>query len=74
MPAFDPRTEMRSFDEISAHAIGRKVQIKGKDYTYDGWVVAAFNKRSGVVRYVIEDANGRCFIHNVAQIAGPAKE
>lgn len=45
-----------------------KVKVKGGDYTYEGWIVAMFNKRSGAVRYVVEDANGRLFIHNGEQI------
>ena len=38
--------------------IGDKVSKVGGDYKFDGVVVAAFEKLSGVVRYVVEDARG----------------
>jgi len=34
------------------------------DYTFEGVVVAAFNKKSGAVRYVVEDGRGLLFIFN----------
>jgi hypothetical protein len=44
------------------------VHVTGSDYAYDGWLVAIFPKRSGAVRYVVEDTNGRLFIHNAKQL------
>lgn len=45
------------------------VRVQAGDYTYTGWLVSSFMKRSGKVRVVVEDVNGRLFIHNPAQIA-----
>ena len=44
------------------------VTVKATDYVYDGWLMSVFNKRSGAVRCVVEDENGRLFIHNASQI------
>ena len=45
------------------------VTVQGKDYSYEGWIVARFPKRkSGEIRYVVEDENGRLFIHNQDQL------
>jgi hypothetical protein len=44
------------------------VHVTGSDYSYDGWLVAFFAKRSGAIRYVVEDINGRLFIHNAKQL------
>lgn len=54
-----------------------KVTIKGGDYSYEGWIVSAFKKRrSDETRIVVEDDNGRLFIHNPRQIvnAKPPKK
>ena len=45
-----------------------KVKIKANDYSYEGWVVCTFAKRSGAIRLVVEDENGRLFIHNPSQV------
>jgi hypothetical protein len=46
-----------------------RITVTGGDYTYEGYIVAAFRKRrSGDVRYVVEDDNGRLFIHNAKQV------
>ena len=37
-------------------------------YSYEGWLVGVVIKRSGTIRYVLEDDNGRLFIHNEKQI------
>jgi hypothetical protein len=47
---------------------GISVHVTGSDYQYDGWLASVFTKRSGTVRYVVEDANGRLFIHNAKQL------
>lgn len=48
---------------------GDPVTVTANDYSYDGWLVAKFKKRSGHLRCVVEDANGRLFIHNFLQLA-----
>jgi hypothetical protein len=46
-----------------------EVHVTANDYSYDGWIVARFPKRkSGQIRYVVEDENGRLFIHNEQQL------
>lgn len=45
------------------------VRVAAGDYTYTGWLVSSFTKRSGKVRVVVEDVNGRLFIHNPAQLS-----
>ena len=45
-----------------------KVKIQANDYSYEGWVVATFTKRGGATRIVVEDDNGRLFIHNLTQV------
>lgn len=40
----------------------------GGDYSYEGWVVGAYQKRSGVWRYVVEDTRGLNMIVNGRQI------
>ena len=49
----------------------QEIHVTGGDYSYDGWLVAAFTKTKGGVRYVVEDVNGRLFIHNAKQIGKP---
>ena len=44
------------------------VTIQGGDYRYEGWIVSTFSKRSGETRIVVEDSNGRLFIHNPRQV------
>ena len=39
-------------------SVGDAVSKVGGDYRFDGVVVAAFAKRSGLVRYVVEDDRG----------------
>lgn len=44
--------------------------IRGGDYIYGGWLVSTFRKRhKGVWRCVVEDMNGRLFIHNASQLS-----
>ena len=46
-----------------------QVEVAGGDYRYWGWVVSVFSKRrKGQVRCVVEDSNGRLFIHNAGQL------
>ena len=49
------------------------VRVTASDYAYNGFFVKAFQKRprglsTGAWRCVVEDANGRLFIHNPAQL------
>jgi len=53
--------------------IGDYVVVTAKDYKYKGWLVAKFQKRSGVDRVVVEDSEGRLFIHNKDQLSYPNK-
>lgn len=48
-----------------------RVQVIGGDYSYDGVVVGVAIKTTGQIRYVVEDANRRLFIHNHEQIQKP---
>jgi hypothetical protein len=48
--------------------IGSPVEKLGGDYTFQGWVVSAFQKRDGKLRYVVEDARGLLFIFNENQL------
>jgi hypothetical protein len=43
------------------------VKRKG-DYVFAGVVLAAFRKRSGAPRYVVENEDGICFIFNGDQL------
>lgn len=45
------------------------VEVHGNDYSYKGVVVSVFDKISGAIRVVVEDDNGRLFIHNPQQIS-----
>lgn len=44
--------------------VGQLVSKKGGDYRFDGYVVAAFTKISGEVRYVVEDDRGILHIYS----------
>jgi hypothetical protein len=44
------------------------VRVTSNDYAYDGWLVAAFQKRDGAWRCIVEDANRRLFIHSANQL------
>jgi hypothetical protein len=54
-------------EELEA-ALTEKVHVTASDYAYDGWLVAVFLKRRGERRCVVEDSNGRLFIHNASQL------
>ena len=47
------------------------IRVKANDYSYDGHLVNVFLKRSGALRCVVEDDNGRLFIHNAGQLVNP---
>ncbi len=46
---------------------GCNVQVIANDYTYSGYLACALRKRKGAIRFVIEDSEGRLFIHNALQ-------
>jgi hypothetical protein len=48
-----------------------RVCVKAKDYSYYGEVVGMAVKRSGLVRFVVEDENGRLFIHSAENLGMP---
>jgi len=45
-----------------------QVNVRATDYSYDGWLMSVFTKRSGAMRCVVEDEYGRLFVHNANQI------
>lgn len=48
--------------------VGNKVSKAGGDYRFDGIVVAAFSKLSGVIRYVVEDDRGILHIYSAKNL------
>ena len=44
--------------------IGDKVKKVGGDYTFEGIVVSAFKKLSGVERFVVEDDRGVLHVYS----------
>ena len=56
-------------DDVKAVRISTPVRATGRDYSFEGWIVAAFNKRStlgvkGPLRYVVQDSRGLLLIHS----------
>ena len=49
---------------IETFKVGDKVRKTGGDYTFEGIVVAAFKKLSGVDRYVVEDDRGVLHVYS----------
>lgn len=52
-----------------AQSLHIPVRVTASDYRYDGWLIMVGCKRSGALRCVVEDSNGRLFIHNAGQLA-----
>jgi hypothetical protein len=46
----------------------RIITVVAADYSYNGKIVSVFRKTSKAVRAVVEDDNGRLFIHNAKQL------
>lgn len=46
-----------------------RVRVTASDYAYEGWLSTIVRKRSGAFRAVVEDDNGRLFIHNAGQLS-----
>lgn len=61
-------------DPAKKFTLGQLVRVVGGDYTYTGWIDSIFKKRKGLIRYVVEDSNGRLFIHNDTQLHHPKKD
>lgn len=51
-----------------AFRVGDKVRKTGGDYTFDGVVVAAFQKLGGVWRYIVEDERGLLMIYSAKNL------
>lgn len=49
--------------------VGAAVTKRSGDYVFEGVVVARFMKRSGSIRYVVEDVRGLLLIMNAKQLA-----
>lgn len=49
-------------------AIGHRVTKRGGDYEFDGVIVDVIRKRSGAIRYVVEDDRGLLLIMNAKQV------
>lgn len=54
-------------DEVSFE-VGQRVVKTGGDYTFAGVVIARFTKRSGAVRYAVENDDGIVHIFNGKQL------
>lgn len=55
-------------DVMWTSTVGTRVRVIANDYSYTGWVMCVFRKRRGTIRVVVEDENGRLFIHNPSQL------
>lgn len=51
-------------DGFGELTIGAHVEKVGGDYTFAGWIVSVFHKRSGVIRYVVEDDRGVLHVYS----------
>jgi hypothetical protein len=48
--------------------VGDRVIKDGGDYTFEGTVIAVFKKRSGAIRFAVEDDRGVVMIMNPQQV------
>lgn len=48
--------------------IGDHVEKTGGDYTYQGEIIGVITKKSGAVRYIVENDMGMLFIFNGTQL------
>jgi hypothetical protein len=62
---FDDPADKLTFKRMSGEV---PIRVRSADYAYDGRLAGFAVKKSGAVRYVVEDANRRLFIHNHIQI------
>jgi hypothetical protein len=59
---------MASELNITEFYVGDKVSKVGGDYQFEGHVVCKFAKRSGAVRYVVEDDRGVLHIYSAKNL------
>ena len=59
---------LRLGDKARFH-LGQRVIKTGGDYTFDGWVVSVWRKRSGKLRYCVENEAGLVHIFNEGQLS-----
>ena len=67
------RAAFEAIDSVPAagagkYKVGDLVSKTGGDYRFDGTVVAAFPKLSGVIRYAVEDDRGILHIYSDKQL------
>lgn len=55
-------------ERINPLFLKHQVTVQANDYSYAGEVCGYAVKASGEVRYIVEDSNGRLFIHSHTQI------
>ena len=58
-----------NLDRYQMFSATDKVRKGGGDYTFEGWVMAAFQKRSGAWRYAVENMDGVLHIFGGHQLA-----
>ena len=59
---------LRNVQEPVTGYKGYRVHKRGGDYEFDGEVVSVITKKSGAVRYVVEDDRGLLLIMNESQV------
>lgn len=59
---------MRMWSDPEKHPLGTMVKKVGGDYSFSGMVVAVVVKKSGAIRYVVEDDRGLLFIFSEANL------
>ncbi|APZ81791.1 hypothetical protein vBEliSR6L_26 [Erythrobacter phage vB_EliS_R6L] len=62
------------FLDQTAGPIGHRVSKRSGDYEFDGEVVAIIPKRSGAIRYAVEDDRGLLLVMNARQCGLPEPE
>ena len=58
------------FGIVPSYSIGQAVRKVGGDYTFEGTVIGVFFKKSGVVRYAVEDDRGVIHIYSDKVLQG----
>jgi hypothetical protein len=64
----EPSRSSRLSEASDVFRDGIPVTVTARDYHYEGRLAGVVWKASGAIRYVIEDAQGRLFIHNAEQL------
>jgi hypothetical protein len=75
-PFISCRPSARVADDGDRHdplEVGERVIKDGGDYTFEGVTIAVFKKRSGAIRYAVEDDRGIVMIMNPQQLRKPAQ-